>query len=149
MKRNIILAIALFTCYHVNGQVTTNSGSGLAATYPDLASAITALNSASITSPVIITLTGNETTPAGGYTISAQGTSSNTITVQGSSSTITAFSPQPAGNLNNALFKLIGADYITLQGFTLQENPANTVATPASNNMTEWGVALLTASLTN
>lgn len=39
-------------------QVTTNSGSGLAATYTTLASAITALNAATITSPVVITLTG-------------------------------------------------------------------------------------------
>ena len=35
--------------------VTTNSGSGLAATYPSLAAAVSALNAATITSPVVIT----------------------------------------------------------------------------------------------
>jgi hypothetical protein len=54
-------------------QVTTNSGSGLAPTYPDLASAITALNGATITSPVVITLAGNETAPVGGYSITGFG----------------------------------------------------------------------------
>ena len=45
--------------------------------------------------------------------------------------------------LTDALFKLIGADWITITGFTLQENPANTTTAAATNNMTEWGVALL------
>ena len=49
-----------------NIAVTTNGGSGLAATYPTLAAAITALNAASITSPVVISQNGPETAPAGG-----------------------------------------------------------------------------------
>ncbi len=44
---------------------------------------------------------------------------------------------------------MIGADWITITGFTMQENPANTNTTPASNNMTEWGVALLHVSTTD
>jgi hypothetical protein len=132
------------------GQVTTNSGSGLAPTYPSLAAAITALNSATITSPVVITLTGNETTPAGGYSITQLGgTATNTIIIQGSGSTITAFTPQTSGALNDAIFKIIGGDYITIQNFTMQENASNTTTTAGTNNMTEWGVALLYASVTN
>ncbi len=133
------------------GPVTTNGGSGLAPDYASLAAAITALNAATMTDPVIITLTGNETAPAGGYAITqAGGTSTNTITIQGSSSTITASGALTVGALNDAIFKLIGADWITIQSFTMQENPANTVNTPAaSNNMTEWGVAFLYATTTN
>ncbi|MBK6749591.1 MAG: hypothetical protein IPG67_06165 [Acidobacteria bacterium] len=75
--------------------VTTNGGSGLAPTYPDLASAITALNAipGGITSsPTTITVTGTETAPAGGYTITATGTVANPIVIDGqTTTTITAF----------------------------------------------------------
>ncbi|HRS39695.1 MAG TPA: hypothetical protein P5292_10985, partial [Bacteroidia bacterium] len=130
-------------------QVTTNSGSGLAPSYSDLATAITALNGATISSPVVITLTANETAPAGGYSITAQGSSSNSITIDGGGYIITANGTLTAGALNDALIKLVGADFVTIQNFVLQENPANTTTTAASNNMTEWGVALLYASTTN
>jgi len=135
----------------VKAQVITNSGSGLAATYTSLANAITALNAATITQPVVITLTGNETAPAGGYAITQTGgTSVNTIIIQGSGSTITAYSPQATGSLNDAVFKLIGADWITITGFTMQENPGNTVNTPAaSNTMTEFGVAMFYTTATD
>jgi hypothetical protein len=139
----------LVSVQRLNAQVATNSGSGLAPTYTSLANAITALNGATITSPVIITLTGNETAPAGGYAITAQGSAANTIVIQGSGSTITAPTPQTSGSLTDAIFKLVGADYITIQNFTMLENAANTTTTAASNNMTEFGVALFYASVTN
>ncbi|HMM10773.1 MAG TPA: right-handed parallel beta-helix repeat-containing protein [Bacteroidales bacterium] len=145
-----VAALIFFTSAGLRAQVTTNGGSGLAATYPSLAAAITALNSASITSPVVITLSGNETAPAGGYVITASGNAANTIIIHGSSSTITAPNPQPSGSLNDAIFKIIGGDFITIRNFTMQENPSNTTNTPASsNNMTEFGIALFYASATN
>ena len=76
--------VTLFCFTQSNAQVATNSGSGLAPTYTTLAQAITALNAATITDPVVITLTGNETAPVGGFNITATGTSTNTITIQGS-----------------------------------------------------------------
>ena len=136
---------------NVTGQVATNSGSGLAANYTSLANAITALNAATITSPVIITLTGNETAPAGtGYYITATGTAANTLTIQGSSSTITAGANSANGSMD-AVFKIVGGDYITIQNFTIQENTvANTItATGATNTMTEAGVLIIHASATN
>ncbi|MBL7789741.1 MAG: T9SS type A sorting domain-containing protein [Chitinophagales bacterium] len=143
--KNLLAVTAITTLMWGNvwGQVTTNSGSGLAATYTSLANAITALNAASITSPVVITLTGNETAPAGGYSITAQGTSTNTIIIQGSGSTITA--GVGTSTTTDAIFKLVGADYITLQNFTMQESGSNTTST----QQVEWGVALLHASTTN
>ena len=52
---------------NLNAQnVTTNGGSGLAATYATLGDAIDALNIATITSPVVITLNANETAKVGG-----------------------------------------------------------------------------------
>lgn len=129
--------------------VTTNSGSGLNATYSDLASAITALNAATISSPVTITLTAAETAPAGGYVITASGTSTNTITISGGGNTVTASAAHTAGSVSDAIFKLVGADYITLQNFTMQENASNTTTTVASNNKTEFGVALFYATTTD
>ena len=144
------LVFLLFASMGSKAQVTTNSGSGLAATYPSLSAAITALNSATISAPVVITLSGNETAPVGGYSITQLGgTSVNTITIQGSSSTLTAFSPQASGSRSDGIFKIIGGDYITIQNFTMQENSANTTATFASNNMTEFAVGLFAASATN
>jgi hypothetical protein len=94
-----------------------------------------------------------ETAPAGGYSITASGTATDQIIFQksgtGANPTVTAPTPQTAGNLNDAIFKIIGGDYITIDGFTMLENAANTTTTTASNNMTEWGVALLYASTTN
>lgn len=133
--------------------VTTNSSSGLSATYPSLADAITALNGATITAPVVITCpAGNETNPAGGYSITATGTLTNTIIIQGAGATSVITAPSPAGtagNLNDAIFKIIGGDYITIQGFSMNENAANTVTAAATNTMVEWGVALLYATTTN
>ncbi len=130
-------------------QVTTNGGSGLNPSYPSLSAAITALNAAAITSPVTITLTANETAPTGGYAITAQGTAVNTITIDGGLFTVTAPTPQTSGNLNDAIIKLIGADFVTIQNFTLLENAANTTTAAATNNMTEWGIALLYANTTD
>ncbi|WP_300492149.1 hypothetical protein, partial [Flavobacterium sp.] len=150
IRQQVCLMFFLFLATFVgHAQVTTNGGSGLNPTYPSLASAITALNGATITSPVTITLTGNETAPAGGYVITAEGTSTNVITIAGSTSTITAPTPQTSGALNDAIFKLVGADWVTIQGFTMTENAANTTTAAGTNNMTEWGVALLYASATN
>jgi uncharacterized repeat protein (TIGR02543 family) len=152
MKKIIFLIVFTIGGWqHALAQVATNGGSGLAATYTSLSAAITALNAATITSPVVITLTGNETAPAGGYNITATGTSTNTITIAGSSSTITAPS-QTAGSLTDAIFKIVGGDYITIQGFTMQERSLTPVAadvTAGTNTMTEFGVALFYATTTN
>ena len=153
---SFMLAIMLMLTSGVYAQfaVTTNGGSGLAPTYPNLAAAITALNGATITSPVVITCpSGTETNPAGGYDITAIGTAINTITIQGNgaaNSIITA--PNPAGTsgaLTDAIFKLRGADWVTIQGFSMLENAANTTTSAGSNNMVEFGVALLYATATN
>jgi Secretion system C-terminal sorting domain len=138
--------IALYS----HAQVTTNSGSGLAATYPSLDAAITALNGATISSPVVITLTAAnpQTTPNGGYSITASGDAVNTITINGNNNTITAGAAPVAGSLIDAIFKIVGGDYITLNGFNMQEHGNSTFAA-ATNNMTEWGVALLYATTTN
>ena len=156
----LFFAVALLLTANISNaqNVATNSGSGLNPTYPDLATAITALNGATITSPVVITLTGNETAPnqtagpiASGYYITATGTVTNTITIQGSSSTITAgTNTNTAGGAFDAVFKIVGGDYITIKDFTIQENAGNVVTTVgATNTMTESAFLLIHASATD
>jgi hypothetical protein len=154
-KRNwlsfVTVLVTLFCFMQSNAQVTTNSGSGLAPTYATLADAITALNAATISAPVEITLTGAETAPVGGYSITATGTSANPIIIQGGNNVITA-PAQTAAALNDAIFKIIGGDWITIQNFTMNERaftPVLADTTAGTNTMTEWGVALLYATTTN
>ena len=104
----------------------TNVNPAMAANYGSLSAAITALNLVTtVTGPVIITLNTGfpQTAPAGGYTINFTGATSaaNNITIEGSNNIITAFNPQTSGLLTDAIFKLVGVDYITIQHFTMQE----------------------------
>jgi len=154
-KIYFLLFGCLLLCATAFSQVTvtnpTNTTPNLAATYTSLANAITALDAiTAISGPVTITLNaGNpETAPAGGYVIqfAAQTTATNTVTISGSNNAITASAALVAGRLYDGIFKIIGADYITIQNFTMQENPANTTTAAATNNMTEWGVAMLHSS---
>jgi len=129
--------------------------------FATIAQAVTYLNSYGVSAAVTFNITAgyNETAPAGGYVIGNTGsvilTGGNstsavrTVTFNGNNNIITASNALTAGSLTDALFKLIGADYITIKGFTLQENALNTTTTAASNNMTEWGVALLYVSTTD
>ncbi|MCX6324985.1 MAG: Ig-like domain-containing protein [Sphingobacteriales bacterium] len=156
-----ILALLMMVTLGANAQVVsvTNPGNttpALSATYGSLALAITDLNTrTAISGPVTITLNaGNpQTNPAGGYSISpilTGASNTNRVTIAGSGNTITAPNPAgTAGNLNDAIFKIIGSDFITISGFVMNENVLNTTTTAASNNMVEWGVALLYASTTN
>ena len=138
--------------YSANAQLTGTKN--IPGDYADLAAAINDLNIQGVgAGGVILNLVaGNpQTAPGGGYSITtATGTLANQIIIQGNGNTVTAFTPQTSGNLNDAIFKIIGADWITITGFAMQENVSNTVSSPTgSNNMTEWGVAFLYASLTN
>ena len=126
--------------------------------YADLAAAVADLNTQGVGGAVVLNVVaGNpQTAPLGGYVVGGTGSLvltttsvSNTVTIQGNGNTITAPTPQTSGNLNDAIIKLIGADWITVTGFTMNENPANTTTTAASNNMTEWGVALLYVATTD
>lgn len=136
MKKIYLLFISIVMASIVNAQVTVtnpaNTTPGLASTYTTLALAIADLNlQTAISGPVIITLNaGNpQTCPSGGYSITAilaGASATNKVTIDGSSNTVTA--PVPAGtvgNLNDAIFKFIGSDFMTLQNFVMNENGAN------------------------
>ena len=87
----------------------------------------------------------SEVAPSGGFVITATGTASNNITI-GSvgmpKPIITASPSQASGTISDAIFKIIGGDYINIVGLDLRENTANTTTAAGTNNMTEFGIAL-------
>ena len=121
--------------------------------YPDLSTAVAALNTQGV-GPGGVTfnlIAGNpQTAPAGGYTISTlTSNGSKKIIFIGNDNIITAPAPQTAGNINDAIFKIIGSDYVTIRGFNMQENAGNTTTVVATNDMTEFGVAIFYATPTD
>lgn len=155
----IILGSLFITVVSVKGQAVTVTNPAfttpaLSATYTSLANAVTALNGiTSISGLVTITLnSGNsQTAPAGGYVINftAATSATNRVIITGNNNIITASASLVSGTLTDGIFKLIGVDYVTIENFTMRENPLNVTTAAATNNMTEWGVALLYASATN
>ena len=145
-----LLVILAFSTTGIKAQLTGTLN--VPGDFADFATAINTLNTQGVgTGGVTINLvTGNpQSAPAGGYVITASGTSANPIILEGNGNTITTSATLTAGNLNDGIIKLHGADYVTIQNFILQENSTNTTTTSASNNMTEWGIALLYATTTN
>ncbi|MBK6934614.1 MAG: hypothetical protein IPH17_06020 [Bacteroidales bacterium] len=143
---SIMLLWATFAFGQLQGVITVTSGDPL---YPTLSAAIDSLNHQGVGDGgvTIMVAPGNpQTAPAGGYAITASGDPSKPIMIQGNGNTVTAFSPQASGAINDAIFKIIGADWITISGFMMMENPANNVMAATTNNMTEFGVALFYAT---
>ncbi len=154
MMMFIIAIVAMMSSLTTNAQLTGTKN--IPGDYATLAAAIADLNTQGVGAGGVTLnlLAGNpETAPAGGYIIGDVGSAvltsssaANTVAITGNANTITAFSPQASGGIVDAVFKIIGADYITIQGFTLQENAANVTNTLASNDKTEFGVALFYAT---
>ena len=146
---SMLLVAASTTSLHAQITGTKN----IPGDYADLAAAIADLNAVGVgAGGVTLNLVaGNpQTGPVGGYSITTlTGTAANTITLQGNGNTITANGGLTAGALNDGIFKIIGADWVTITGFTMQENAANLITAAATNNMTEWGVAILYTTTTD
>ena len=150
----LTLLIIFFSSLTLNAQLTGTKN--IPGDYADLAAAITDLNTQGVgAGGVTINLVaGNpQTAPVGGYIIGGIGSlvlatssAANPIIIQGNGNTITASAALTVGILNDAIFKVVGADWVTLSGFSMLENAANTTVAAAANNMTEWGVAILYAT---
>lgn len=152
--RLLCIALLMGLSSHVFAQVT--GVKTIPADYPTIAAFITDINTNGVGSggaTLQVPSGYTETSPAGGFTITATGTGANPIVITGVGGApkpiITASGALTAGALNDAIFKIIGGDNITISNFELRENAANTTTTAASNNMTEWGIALLYATTTD
>ncbi|HPZ61830.1 MAG TPA: hypothetical protein PLC96_07635, partial [Bacteroidales bacterium] len=149
-KQFLLILISLFWASFAFGQlqglVEVNPTDPV---YPTLSAAIDSLNNQGVgDGGVTITVApGNpQTAPAGGYVITASGDISKQIIIDGNDNIVTAFSPQDEGKINDAIFKIIGGDWITISSFVMMENPANTITAADTNDMTEFGVALFYAN---
>ena len=144
-----------YTYFPIN--VTSTSGSSTSASYATLAAAITAINGGTAHTGTIVCSVNagyTETAPTGGFSITATGTLANSITFvkagTGTNPTFTAFLNPPVGQRYDAVIKIIGGDYITIDGFTLQENSGNTTGGAANvQMMTEFGIGIFASSTTN
>jgi hypothetical protein len=123
--------------------------------FPTMASAVNYLNIFGISGPVTFNVASGytETAPPGGFRITGTGTAANPVVFQksgvGANPTFIASDLHISGRLNDAVFKLVGSDYITFDGFTLLENTLNTDFIQSTNNMTEYGLLLINQSTTN
>jgi hypothetical protein len=155
-KKKLQLSILLYCLFAVTvkaSAVPLTGTKNIPGDYATLSLAITDLNTQGVGAGgvTINLLSGNpETAPSGGYVIGGAGSlvltttsALNPVMIIGNGNTITAASNQTAGRLSDGIFKLIGADFITVSGFVMTENAANTITADGTNNMTEWGVALL------
>lgn len=157
--KNIGLSLIFTLLFAMAASAQLTGPKSIPGDYADLAAAIADLNTQGVgVGGVTFNLVaGNpQTAPAGGYVIGGAGSAvlttasaANPIVFNGGSNTITAPTPQTSGNLNDGIFKLIGADWVTISGFTMSENAANTTTAAGTNNMTEWGVALLYVTATD
>ncbi|MEC4005925.1 T9SS type A sorting domain-containing protein [Flavobacterium sp. SUN052] len=127
--------------------------------FSTIASAVTYLNANGVsgagTVQFDVAAGYTETAPSTGILLNGLATGSATTQIifkkngSGTNPTITA-PLWAAGGTTNSVIKIIGGDYITFDGFTIQENPANViVATGATNTMTEIGIGIYLASATN
>lgn len=103
-------------------------------TYSTIASALSSLNAAGVSAHFSIQVaTGyTETAPTGGYTISATGTPAAHITIHrqgtGSNPVVYAYAGNktPGAASQDGVFRLIGCDYVTLDGIDIVDlNTAN------------------------
>jgi trimeric autotransporter adhesin len=116
----------------------TNTTPNLAASYASFAAAVTDLNAVTAMSgPVTLSLaTGNENAPTLGFilgsaTLNAALSATNTITITGNGagtvlSAYTGGTGTPGTAVQDAIFKVSGADYLTIQNITFTDgNTAN------------------------
>ena len=127
----------------------------LLSSYASLASALTALNGLSgMAGPVTFSLAAgtSETTPPTGLTIGSASlnavlSSINTVTIIKASGTVTlnagVGTATPGSAAPDGILKIVGADYITIDGLTFTDG---NVANPATM---EFGVALFKLSLSD
>jgi len=146
-KIYLLLLTVLFAATATNAQLT--GVKTIPGTYPTLAAAITDLNTQGVgAGGVIFDIAAGytETAPSGGYvlgnaTLNATLSAANTAVFQksgaGANPVITAFTGG-SSTTSDGIFKIQGADYVTINGIDVKENAANSGAA-----FMEWGYALV------
>ncbi len=111
--------------------------------YSTLAHAVTELNTVGVgAGGATIELRQSEEAPPGGYLLgstllNASLSAANPLVINGNGNTLTAFTGTNSNT--DGIFKILGADYVTIDALNLAEKSTNTNATTRM----EWGYALL------
>ncbi|MBL7790675.1 MAG: hypothetical protein JNL75_12670, partial [Chitinophagales bacterium] len=114
------------------------------ATFSNLAVLVDSLNTYGLSGALTVNVTAAQTAPTGGYVLGNTGSAllttlsaTNTLTLNGGGNTITSFTPgtrnvtgTTTGQID-AIFNLVGVDFVTIRRFTFSENSANTNNTQA------------------
>ena len=160
---SLLIIIAFIFNYNAQAQLTGTVNVGPGYTYTTLKAAIDALNTNGVGSGgVTINLTVDETAPLAGASGSYSGavgngyviriatnapTASNPLVIRGNNHLLTAAAiTTPVTNYNDAVITIAGTSYVTISGLRIIENGANTTIA-ATNNMTEFGVAIVGATI--
>ena len=138
----LVISLCTFAGYQVNAQVTGSKN--VPGDYPDLAAAIADLNAVGVGvgGATINLLAGNpQTAPLNGYQLGSAVlnptlTAGNPLVFNGNGNTITA---NTGVGLYDAIFTLMGTDYVTINNLNLSEAVGNVNSTM----WMEWGYALL------
>ncbi len=151
MKHRFWSILFLVTFFpHIKGQLSGTYS--VPATFPTLASAITSLNLGGVSGPVTIAIAAGytETVTSNGFSMTATGTATSPIVFQksgvGANPLLIAYSggiATPSSALQDGMWRLIGSDFVTIDGIDLQD--------PNSLNpeTMEFGIALFKASPTD
>jgi hypothetical protein len=124
--------------------------------FPNLKAAIDSLNLYGLAgnTTVVLAASNPQTAPVSGYVLGNTGSAllttlspTKALTFNGNGNSITAPS-QTAGGLLDAVFKIIGGDYITWNGFSINAGAGSTTGS-ATNDKTEFGFAFLALSATD
>jgi hypothetical protein len=147
MRKIYFLLLTILFAAITNAQVSGTKTIGV--DYPNLAAAVTALNTSGVgAGGAIINVPAGwtETAPSGGYVLGSTVLNSslsaaNTLVIKksgaGANPMLTAFTGG-SSTTADGIFKLAGVDYVTIDGINLQENSAN-----SGNALMEWGYALV------
>ncbi|MEO6719009.1 MAG: hypothetical protein ABIN67_01545 [Ferruginibacter sp.] len=150
----IALTILFCNCSSLFGQLS--GPKYIPGNYPSLTAAVAAVNASGVgAGGVTFNIAANYTeTISATISLTATGTALNPIVFQkdpatsGSNPVITAYTGgigTPATAIQDGIWKLIGSDYVTIDGIDLADNPANTT----NPSTMEYGYALYKASTSN
>ncbi|MDQ6844931.1 MAG: hypothetical protein M3Z92_11345, partial [Bacteroidota bacterium] len=145
-----------FLCYSFTASGQLSGILTIPGDYPTVSAAVTALNAAGVgATGVTFNVAANFTeTIATTISLTATGTAANTIVFQkdpatiGANPLITAYTGgtgTPATATQDGIWRLLGSDYVTIDGIDLKDNAANTT----NPSTMEYGYALYKASATN
>lgn len=124
MKRVYSLLVLIFVLLSsANAQLTGIKN--IPGDYTSIASAITDLNTAGVGSGGVTFNIAAGYTETGNHTITASGTAATPIVFQKAGAGTNPVFTAGTGTGWDAVFKMIGSDYISFDGLTLQENPSN------------------------